>query len=125
MPDGDGAALRVEDAGVEFRQGGETAQRLGGVRLVEFDGVQGVEGAARLRQGLADGVDRAEAEVLRLDARHRTGADSGQWLTARLGQPGLVDQQQGSRAVVERRGVAGRDRAARTEDRLEAGQRFE
>jgi hypothetical protein len=117
----DRAAERVELLGVDAPL---VAARhdLGGERLVELEHVDVVDRHAGLREHLLDGGDRAEAHDLRADRGHGGGDDAG----ARLEPEGLRalvgHHEHRGGAVVERAGVAGRDRAVGPERGLELGE---
>ena len=98
---------------------------LGGEGLVDLDQVDVVDGHAGPLEGLADGLDGPEAHDLGVEAGHAAGHDAGQGGDAELAGPGVAHDDDRGRAVVERAGVAGRDRAALAEDRLELGQALE
>src|SRR6266545_6407762 len=78
MPQGDGAALRVEDRRVELGPLGHAAEDLRGERLVEFEGGKVGEGLAGLGQCAGDGLDGGEAEVVRVEGGDAGGGDAGE-----------------------------------------------
>ena len=119
VAEGDAAATGVElvpaDAEVLGRR-----DDLGGERLVDLDEVDVVDGHAGAAEGLAAGLDRAEAHDLGVEARDTRRHDAGERGEAELLGLGVAHHDDSSGAIVERAGVAGRDRAAGAEHGVEA-----
>ena len=121
VADGDGAAVDVElvprDAEVLGRR-----DDLGGERLVDLDEVDVVDGHAGAGEGLAAGLDRAEAHDLGVQAGDARGDDPGERREAELGGLGVAHDHHRGGAVVQRAGVAGGDLAVGPEHRLQVGE---
>ena len=123
VADGDGAALGVDDVGVGetlVQPGVDAGERLDGERLVELDGADLGPGDARASERDAGGLDRREAEQLRLEREGASPGDPGLRLQTEHAAAAAEPSRSGGRAVVERGGVAGRDRAVRTEAGLQS-----
>lgn len=101
VAEGDGAALRVEDRGVELGPLGEAAEYLRGEGLVELQYRQVVKSLARLGQSAVHGLDGGESEVLRVGRGHARRGHPGEGFASGGPKPLRVGQQQGGGPVVQ------------------------
>ena len=82
MAERDGAAVHIEPSRVDG-QLAEAGECLGSERLVQFDEVDLVERESGQRERLANGRNRADAELLRFDPCRRIGDEARQRRQAR------------------------------------------
>src|ERR1700683_1644883 len=124
MPDGDGAAVDVDLLGIP---GEVFVDRAGlrGERLVGLDEIEVADIPAGLLQRRARGGDRPGAHDLRIDAGLRPRHDTGEGRLAQLGGLARLHQHHRAGAVVDARGVTGRDRALLVESRAQLADRLE
>ncbi len=123
VAEGDGTALRVDDAGVQVRPFRHAGQALGGEGLVELDRGQVAPPQARSPQRRAGGIDRPDAIELGLHAAGCTRNDPGQRWAADRGKALLGRQEHRRRSVVQGRSVPGGHGATLTEGGLQRNRR--
>ncbi len=118
MTQGDGAPVHVQlvPLDAEVAGGGD---HLGGEGLVDLDQVDVVDRHAGALEGLADGLDRAEAHDLGVEPGHAARHDACKWGDPELGCLGVAHDDHGRGTVVQGTGVARRDGAALTEHGLQ------
>ena len=131
-PDGDGAAGYVDAAPVHgagrsrppaLFPGHDVGQDLGGEGLVNLDQVDLSEAqAASLEKARHDDAGGHQQSLTRINGAVPHGADEGKRFAAFRRRAVLAYQQHGRSAIGDRRGVTGRDRAARVEGGLQVGQ---
>src|SRR5258708_15823145 len=120
----DGATLDIHDVGrqPEFPDDGKRYDSEG---LVDFNTLDGAVAQAGARKRLFDSGDRTEAKQTRLDRsdaiRHETR--DGRQTTSIC--PSFARQYHRRRGRIQPWGIAGRDRAAIAEDRLQLAQRLD
>nr|BFF22916.1 hypothetical protein GCM10025732_08810 [Glycomyces mayteni] len=121
MADRDGAALRVDDLGVEAGPGREARERLRRIGLVELHGVEVVPADPGAFEGAFGGGDRPDAVPVRLDGGDRAGDDARQG-PAVVGRGPFAAEEERGGAVAEGAGVPGGDGAAGAERGPEPGE---
>jgi hypothetical protein len=100
-------------------------KRYGSKGLVDFNTLDIAIAPARSRQRQFDGGDRTEAKQTRLDRGDAVRYESCDGRQTTLICPSLARQYHRRRGGIQPRGVAGGNRAAVAEDRLQLTQRFE
>ena len=108
VPEGDGAATRVQLGRVRVELGGP-GQRHRGERLVDLVGVEVVDRQARALEDLVSGRDRPRQHDLGVGADDSEAVQPGSRREPELVGLRLAHDQRGRRAIGQRRGVAGRD----------------
>ena len=124
VAEGDGAAVRIDLAGVEV-QLLQAGQHLRGEGLVEFHLADVAGGAAGAGEQPAHRRHRADAHDPGLDPDHLPVHQPRRHRQPQLLGGGRRGDQQGRRAVGDPRGVAGGHRPAVAEDRRQPGQRLD
>jgi hypothetical protein len=122
MAQGDGAAVDVDPRRIEA-QLAHAGDRLAGEGLVELDEVDLLDGQPGPLERLARGRHRAHAHDRWMHPGHGRADHAGQRSEAQGTCPLRGHQHQRSRAIVDARGVAGRDRALFAEDAGQGRQR--
>src|SRR4051812_4708149 len=112
MPERDRPAVRVDPLGIQPLPLADVGQALRRERLVELDDVNVLPRDAGPLERAVGRLDRGDAEHVGVDRVDAARDDPGKRLAPDGLRAGLVGEQHGTRAVVERRGVAGRHRAA-------------
>src|SRR5581483_5601591 len=103
----------------------DDGEGLRGEGLVELDQVDLLERHTRPREQLLDRRDRPDAHDAWIDAGRGRADERAERLDAELVRPLLARDHEGGGAVVEARGVAGRDGAAGPKRRLQRRQLLE
>src|SRR3954454_16860825 len=122
MAQRDRSAVGLDPLGIETFPLADVGQALRRERLVELDHVDVLPGDAGPLERAVGRLDRGDAEHVGVNRVDTAGDDPCQRLAPDRLRAGLVGEQHCARAVVERRGIAGRHRAALDERGLELGE---